>query len=394
MLIQLTFGIAGKLSVEDNEPARSKELQFALRFGAQWLVFKSPDAAETISSERVDRRQREYGPVDVCNDAFSLRALEDQLTRRFETAPDEGRRGSSAKAALCDQRSGAIGCGNIMANEALHLAGVDPQAPARSLGRAEAVRLAYWVRAFAMRWYRGPNSTVKANRLIDDRKPVDGCGECGGPVTQSFCEAMGRDVRGFACVQCLARLAQQPRPMAIPPDELAGRTDRRDLAALAIWPRPRAKAAAPSTPTACVLLNNHTCSTPREKLQRIHMFNCKWRFQYKCASKGCDAKAHADVVLQPWPTCNCDPAKVAYGSGACRVGRYSTGAQAGELWYSCRHDAKCPKSCGMGRRSLASSGLSAAARARLTEDFKVINSRTMGTYHDCCKKAMRRPKRG
>ena len=81
----------------------------------------------------------------------------------------------TAKAVVLHQGTGALGCGNIIANEGFHLARVDPAAEAASLGRAEADRLAYWLRAYAMRWYRDGNA-LQRYRLVDNRRPADGCG--------------------------------------------------------------------------------------------------------------------------------------------------------------------------------------------------------------------------
>ena len=227
MLVELVFGIHGKLSVEASVK-RGRDFQFALRLDSgQFLVFVSPEDPKTISSEAFAKRRAKYGPVDLCGDAFRHGALVDSLEKAFRAAGTD----RTAKAVVLQQWV-APGCGNIIANEGLHLARVDPTAKAASLGRAEADRLAYWLRAYAMRWYRDGNA-LQRYRLVDNRRPVDGCGECGltreqGGLVQSSCTAMGRGVKGFACAACLAK---PPRPRGDPLAEKPGR---------GAWPRPRA----------------------------------------------------------------------------------------------------------------------------------------------------------
>ena len=153
MLVELVFGIHGKLSVEASVK-RGRDFQFALRLDSgQFLVFVSPEDPKTISSEAFAKRRAKYGPVDLCGDAFRHGALVDSLEKAFRAAGTD----RTAKAVVLQQWV-APGCGNIIANEGLHLARVDPTAKAASLGRAEADRLAYWLRAYAMRWYRDGNA--------------------------------------------------------------------------------------------------------------------------------------------------------------------------------------------------------------------------------------------
>ena len=116
------------LTLEDDEnvadapatPATPKrttpDFQFALRLDSgQFLVFASPDAPATISSEAFAKRRAEVGPVDLCGDAFRHGALVDALETTFRGAA--GTR-TTAKEAVLHQRTGAPGCGNIIANEA------------------------------------------------------------------------------------------------------------------------------------------------------------------------------------------------------------------------------------------------------------------------------------
>ena len=69
------------------------------------------------------------GP-DALSPEFDVRWLRDHL----------GRRSTSVKAALLDQKI-ASGVGNIYADEALWLAGIDPRTPARNLGPRRVARL-------------------------------------------------------------------------------------------------------------------------------------------------------------------------------------------------------------------------------------------------------------
>ena len=356
MLVELRFGIKGKLEVAASAK-RSADFQFALRLDSgQYLVFKSDDAPATISSDVFARLRAELAPVDLCGAAFRHGALTDALVATFRDAAGTVR---TAKAVVLHQRLGAPGCGNIIANEGFHLARVDPAAPAASLGRAQAGRLAYWLRAYAMRWYRDGNALQK-HRLVDNRKPADGCGECGGRLVESFCYAMGRHVRAFACPVCLG---QPPRPRAADPSA-------------ATWPRPRARVEAPPTAAAALLLprggpGGHTCGAPREKLLRCSWPPpTKWRLEYKCDASGCDARGYCDEIVPQWPTCQC-----AAPRNAAMVHRYSTGAHRGELFYRCRHKLTCAKFCGTRMNRLSNSGLTVEAQARLKGDFGTVPSK-------------------
>ena len=263
----------------------------------------------------------------------------------------------------------------IDATQGFHLARVDPAAEAASLGRAEADRLAYWLRAYAMRWYRDGNA-LQRYRLVDNRRPADGCGECGGQLVESFCYAMGRDARAFACPACLTK---PPRP-------------RTADALTATWPRPRARVTPPPTPAAALLLprggdRGHTCTAPREKLARSHYPPpMKWRLEYTCGAKGCKAKGYCDDLFANWPTCRC-----AAPRNAAMVHRYSTGPRAGELFYRCRHKPTCAKFCGVGMNALANSGLSADACARLKADFSTVASKC--TPLPCCRGSSKKSKK-
>ena len=127
----LRFGIHGKLEVAATAKRTTPDFQFALRLDSgQFLVFASPDAPATISSEVFAKRRAEVGPVDLCGDAFRHGALVDALVATFRAAA--GTR-TTAKEAVLHQGTGAPGCGNIIANEGFHLARVDPDAPAASL---------------------------------------------------------------------------------------------------------------------------------------------------------------------------------------------------------------------------------------------------------------------
>ena len=62
MLVELVFGIHGKLSVEASVK-RGRDFQFALRLDSgQFLVFVSPEDPKTISSEAFAKRRAKYGP--------------------------------------------------------------------------------------------------------------------------------------------------------------------------------------------------------------------------------------------------------------------------------------------------------------------------------------------
>ena len=116
MLVELRFGIHGKLEVAATAKRTTPDFQFALRLDSgQFLVFASPDAPATISSEAFAKRRARIGPVDLCGDAFRHGALADALVATFRNAA--GTR-TTAKEAVLHQGTGAPGCGNIIANEA------------------------------------------------------------------------------------------------------------------------------------------------------------------------------------------------------------------------------------------------------------------------------------
>ena len=200
--------------------------------------------------------------MDLCGDAFRHGALVDSLEATFRAAAGTDR---TAKAVVLQQWV-APGCGNIIANEGFHLARVDPTAKAASLGRAEADRLAYWLRAYAMRWYRDGNAL---QRYRARRQPAPGgrlrrvWSDAGAGLVQSSCTAMGRDARAFACPACWRSRRGRARGPA-------GREARpRRLAA-------RTRASAPPTAAAALLLprggdRGHTCTAPREKLARSNV---------------------------------------------------------------------------------------------------------------------------
>ena len=87
------------------------------KFGTWHLVEDPADAMPRI------------GP-DALSEAFSVRWLRDAL----------GRRSVAVKSALLDQRV-AAGVGNIYADEALWIAGIDPRTPAGSIGPRRVARL-------------------------------------------------------------------------------------------------------------------------------------------------------------------------------------------------------------------------------------------------------------
>ena len=101
----------------DLDDGRALVFRDIRKFGAWHLVGDPAEAMPRI------------GP-DALSPEFSPRRLREALARR--SAP--------IKSALLDQRV-AAGVGNIYADEALWLAGIDPRAPARSLGPRRVARL-------------------------------------------------------------------------------------------------------------------------------------------------------------------------------------------------------------------------------------------------------------
>ncbi len=152
----------------------------------------------TLSSGRVltYRDVRRLGAVHLLTPAAWRRytsrigpePLEPGFTGRSLAAILAGGR-LAVKKALMDQRRIA-GVGNIYANEALWRAGLDPSRPARSVTRAEALRLHRALRTLLWGAIRRRGTTVRDYRT--------GTGEAG--AYQSRLDVYGR--AGLACRRC------------------------------------------------------------------------------------------------------------------------------------------------------------------------------------------------
>lgn len=115
--------------------------------------------------------------------------LGDRFTAAYLAEALASRRSARIKAVLLDQTVVA-GLGNIYVDEALHRAGVHPERPAASLGRAEVEKLHGAIRAIL--------GQAIEERGTSFRDYVDGVGERGGYV--AFLQVYGREKA--PCLTC------------------------------------------------------------------------------------------------------------------------------------------------------------------------------------------------
>jgi len=224
-VVRVHFGMNGSTRVNGAAPVLGKA-SLALRvhfadvppssaaFYESTVRGSGPGAAQTIRANHAAVR-----PRDVC-------------------AP-EGVWDASAAAAALAAVGGALvadavlnqavlpGCGNIIKNEALHLARVDPRRRVASLVPAEIEEVLRRVRVYSVAWQR--KGRPPPPRVYDRTS----CADCGGRV--GFCK-LGEDLSRptFWCEACLAKGA--------PPAAAAGNDDakrissrKRPRAALSNW---------------------------------------------------------------------------------------------------------------------------------------------------------------
>jgi formamidopyrimidine-DNA glycosylase len=173
-VLGLRFGMTGRLVVDGRAPIEALEYssarrdpawdRFGLRFdGGGSLVVSDP---RRLGGVELDPDLGALGP-----DATTVTTARLRAALRRSTAP--------VKAALLDQHRVA-GLGNLLVDETLWRAGIDPARPADELEDADLRRLARRIRAtVADLTARGGSHT---GDLQDERRRGGRCPRCGGPL--------------------------------------------------------------------------------------------------------------------------------------------------------------------------------------------------------------------
>jgi formamidopyrimidine-DNA glycosylase len=145
---------------------------------AEWdrftLVFEDGGTLRLFDKRRLGRIRLDPDIGALGPDAQDLRAAElRELLRRSHTA---------VKARLLDQHALA-GVGNLLADEALWQAAIDPSRPADELERDEVTDLARAVRTAIRRAIKGGG--VHTGEIIGHRKAGGHCPRCGAPMRRA-----------------------------------------------------------------------------------------------------------------------------------------------------------------------------------------------------------------
>jgi formamidopyrimidine-DNA glycosylase len=161
-VLAVNLGMTGQLLPFHHDPTdRDRPSHPAVRFRldpAGVLVFNDTrrfGTVECLSSQEWSDRSRRMGPEPL-GPHFTLRS--------FRPALEASR--SPIRSWLLDQRKIA-GVGNIYANEALYLARVHPQKPARDLDASEAARLHRALRRVLEDAVRAGGTTIRDYRSAD-----------------------------------------------------------------------------------------------------------------------------------------------------------------------------------------------------------------------------------
>ena len=201
--VRCHFGMNGSLHC-DSQPKHPGQLTLLIRFhdGCQLQLF---DATTSPADALAARRAVQEGcNRDVCQPAF-----DEAVTTAALTA-------SPADRMICDallDQSLVPGIGNIIKNEALHEACMDPRRLVSSLSPPELLTLVRAARAFSMAWCRAGRHP--ACHIYNRTR----CLDCGGPV--SFCKmgALGPPRPTFWCAARAAAgtCTKPPNPAAEAP---------------------------------------------------------------------------------------------------------------------------------------------------------------------------------
>ena len=184
-ILVVNLGMTGRLVLAEAKTTHPA-VRFSLSAGPV-LVYDDVrrfGAVEVMDEAEWAARDRLLGPEPL-SPSFTARRLHADLSRSI----------SPVRSWLLDQRRVA-GVGNIYANEALHLAGIHPQRPARSLTGSEARKLYQAVR-------RTLRSAVE-NRGTTLRDYRDAFGNPGDNAAQL--RVYGRDEE--PCLRCSTRICR------------------------------------------------------------------------------------------------------------------------------------------------------------------------------------------
>ncbi|KAJ1448890.1 hypothetical protein M885DRAFT_537527 [Pelagophyceae sp. CCMP2097] len=291
--VRLHFGMSGSLRVDGISAAPSRQRRvLGLRFDASRTldVFcdKDTGCCRVVSAAAARKSFAEMRTLDVCYDGFdAARAatkVQAALLSKLKTIA----------AVLLDQDV-LPGSGNIIKNEALHSSRVRPDATA--LTAAEAARLVNEVRSYSEAWFKRSRPACFVYNL-------QACGSCGGPVAVLKDGTTANRVT-FSCAQCCKAGWSETLPAK---------------------PKPKKR---PREAPRAVLLKNHTCKAPSEKVVRVQKDkpneSNKGRLFWGCRRRGCGAFAWAD---DHFPQCKC-PSKA--GLKLCKQGD-----NAGRWFLGCR----------------------------------------------------------
>ena len=187
VVLVVNLGMTGRLVLDRDETRTTHPaVRFTLSAGPL-LVYDDVrrfGAVEAIDEAEWAVRDRRLGPEPLSS-SFTARRLHADLSRSV----------SPIRSWLLDQRRVA-GVGNIYANEALHLAGIHPQRPARSMTEGEASRLHRAVR-------RTLRSAVE-NRGTTLRDYRDASGSPGDNAANLRVYGRGRE----PCLRCSTRICR------------------------------------------------------------------------------------------------------------------------------------------------------------------------------------------
>ena len=187
VVLVVNLGMTGRLVLDRDETRTTHPaVRFTLSAGPL-LVYDDVrrfGTVEAIDEAEWAARDRRLGPEPLSS-SFTARRLHADLSRSV----------SPIRSWLLDQRRVA-GVGNIYANEALHLAGIHPQRPARSMTEGEASRLHRAVR-------RTLRSAVE-NRGTTLRDYRDASGSPGDNAANLRVYGRGRE----PCLRCSTRICR------------------------------------------------------------------------------------------------------------------------------------------------------------------------------------------